>query len=223
MSSKNLLSKVRALGLPLLEVEELVDANRVLADVVKSRELRFWEGFPVLLANSAEKGRFDYERARSYLPQALQKNEFTSLILVSLALYKNIGLKFSWADRLSNLLSPDEKEQLKNYYMRFKKGHNLSVGNRDISSLRIKTIFNNYFRQKETELTSLLSIKDELKLEQALSCLFSPKQKELLLKKVRRKKLTKTEREYYSRVVKKKVLALANLHLHRLAQKLLEE
>jgi hypothetical protein len=35
--------------------------------------------------------------------------------------------------------------------------------------------------------------------------------------------LTKTEREYYSRVVKKKLLALANTSLHELANKLIKE
>ena len=35
--------------------------------------------------------------------------------------------------------------------------------------------------------------------------------------------MTKTEQEYYSRSVKKKVLALANAELHSLARKLLEQ
>jgi hypothetical protein len=34
--------------------------------------------------------------------------------------------------------------------------------------------------------------------------------------------LTKTEKEYFSRAVKKKVVALANAELHRMAQQLLE-
>jgi len=35
-------------------------------------------------------------------------------------------------------------------------------------------------------------------------------------------KLSKTETEYFSRVVKKKLLALANPDLHRLARRLIE-
>jgi hypothetical protein len=34
--------------------------------------------------------------------------------------------------------------------------------------------------------------------------------------------MTKTEREYFSRTVRKKLRALANTDLHRLAQRLLE-
>jgi hypothetical protein len=61
-----------------------------------------------------------------------------------------------------------------------------------------------------------------LGLEYALSQVFSPKQKELFLKKLRGEKLTKTEKEYFSRVVKKKVLVLANPQLQRAAQKVSE-
>jgi hypothetical protein len=42
------------------------------------------------------------------------------------------------------------------------------------------------------------------------------------MKKLKREKLSKTEKEYYSRVVKKKILALANSQLHNLARRLIE-
>jgi len=53
--------------------------------------------------------------------------------------------------------------------------------------------------------------------------MFSPKQKELFKKRLEGLPLTKTEQEYYSRSVKKKVVALANADLHGLARKLLEK
>jgi hypothetical protein len=65
-------------------------------------------------------------------------------------------------------------------------------------------------------------VKEEFGLEYSLSQVFSPKQKELFLKKLKGEVLTKTEKEYFSRAVKKKVQALANADLHRLARKLLE-
>jgi len=55
------------------------------------------------------------------------------------------------------------------------------------------------------------------------SQIFSPKQKELFKKKLEGDLLSKTEQEYYSRTVKKKVVALANSELHALSQKLLEQ
>ena len=62
---------------------------------------------------------------------------------------------------------------------------------------------------------------NELALEYALSQIFTPKQKEIFLKRLRGKKLTKTEREYFYRVVKKKAVALTNQDLQRLAQQIL--
>lgn len=50
-----------------------------------------------------------------------------------------------------------------------------------------------------------------------LDLLFSEKQKELVFKKLRGQHLTKTEREYYSRVVKKKLAAIADGEMQELA------
>ena len=50
-----------------------------------------------------------------------------------------------------------------------------------------------------------------------LDLLFSEKQKELVFKKLRGQHLTKTEREYYSRVVKKKLVAIADGEMQELA------
>jgi hypothetical protein len=54
-----------------------------------------------------------------------------------------------------------------------------------------------------------------------LDRLFSPKQKELVLKKRDAKSFTKTEREYYSRTVRKKLEAIASEKLVELARKLI--
>jgi len=53
-----------------------------------------------------------------------------------------------------------------------------------------------------------------------LGILFSPKQKELVLKRLRGEPFTKTEREYYSRVVKKKLKALASSEIREVAEAL---
>lgn len=54
-------------------------------------------------------------------------------------------------------------------------------------------------------------------LSMLLDLLFSEKQKELVFKKLRGQHLTKTEREYYSRVVKKKLAAIADGEMQELA------
>lgn len=60
-----------------------------------------------------------------------------------------------------------------------------------------------------------------MELEEALARLFTHKQKELIKKRSRGETLTKTEREYYSRRLKKKILALTNQDLQRIARVLM--
>lgn len=222
MKNENLLKRVGALGFPLFGVEAEQNANLTLADMVKSGDLRLWEGFPVVLANSAEKGLFSYDKVNWHLKKTFDKSYFGSLIVLSLALYKFFNLKFSWANELFKSLSNDRKKEFNGFLEKLKHDDKLQVAGRVMSSYKLKSVFSNYFSQSQARLNDLLSVKDELNLEYSLSQVFSPKQKELFLKKLKREKLTKTEKEYFSRVVKKKVLALANPELHRLSQRLLE-
>ena len=54
-----------------------------------------------------------------------------------------------------------------------------------------------------------------------LDRLFSPKQKELIFKKRNGLAFTKTEREYYSRIVRKKLEAIANEEVGKIARSLI--
>jgi len=222
MKNDDLLKRVGKLGFPLFDVEEAQDANLTLADMVKSGDLRLWEGFPVALANSAEKGLFDFNKVEGYLKKPSHKTDLASLMLLSLALYKFFDLRFVWADKSYKTLPEKKKNEFAGLLKSLKNSDDFQVGGREMSTSRLKQVFNNYLNQSQARFKDLLSVKDELSLEYALSQVFSPKQKELFFKKLKRKKLTKTEKEYFSRVVKKKVLALANPELHRLAQRLLE-
>ena len=57
-------------------------------------------------------------------------------------------------------------------------------------------------------------------LDASLDRLFSPKQKDLVFKKLHGEAFTKTEREYYSRVVRKKLLSIADAQVNHIAIKL---
>jgi hypothetical protein len=210
------------MGFPLFETGEAEDANLTLADVVKSKDLRLWEGFPVVLATSTENGRFDYAKTAGCLKRRTDKLILASLAAMSLALYKALHLKFFWADTLARSLNAERRKESEAYFDLLKKDQDLKVAGRSMSSQRLKSVFNSYFKKADQNLNDFLSAKEGLGLEYALSQVFPPKQKELFLKKLKGEVLTKTEKEYFSRVVKKKVHALANADLHRLSRKLLE-
>jgi hypothetical protein len=220
--NNELRNKVAHMGLPMFEVEDKEDANAVLADVVKSRRLRYWEGFPVLLANSEENKSFDLEEALVRL-DAKDRKPFFELLAMSLALYKTNRLKFAWAERLKNNFNNEEKDKYLDYLLKFKNNENYKLAGYDMSSERVKTMFTNYFTQSQKKLYDYASAKDSFGLEYAMSQVFSPKQKELFLRKFKREKMTKTEREYFYRTVKKKALALANSDLQRMAKQVLSK
>lgn len=219
MKSKSLLKRLKALGYPLLEKEESLDANATLAEVVQSKDPRLWEGFPLLLANSADKGLFDCNMVQMHLKKVFDKAYLSKLIVMSLALYKALNVKFSWANRLYNSLG-FERKNYGNFLTKLKQDQDLLVADNLLSTTRLKNVFRNYFNEEKSRLSELVSVKDEFGLEYALSQVFAPKQKELFLKRLKREKMNKTEREYYYRVVRKKVMALANPELHRLAVKI---
>jgi len=222
MNKKNLTERLADFGFPMLEAAEEADANLTLADLVKSHDLRLWEGFPVVLAFSAEAGKFDYKKSETKLSGNPDHLYFGLLAAMSLALYRALGLKFSWAAKLYAMLNAEGKRQFGNYLHAFKSGDDLRLQHRVMSVQRLKATFNNYFRKREANLRDSYEEWKGFGLEQALSQVFSPKQKELFLKRLKNEKLTKTESEYFSRAVKKKAAALANSELHHLAQKVVK-
>jgi len=78
------------------------------------------------------------------------------------------------------------------------------------------------FRENTATLTKKLENKRESSFQDALSELFTEKQKELLFKVLNKETLTKTEKEYFSRVVKKRLKALRNPDLQLAATTLLD-
>jgi len=222
MKKTTLLKKVKELGYPLFETEKSLDVNETIAEVIKSKDSRLWEGFPLLLANSLEKNLFDYRTVQTHLRKVFERNYLKNLIAMSLALYKYLKLKVPHGEDIyhSNYFN---KKLFDKFITCFRDKQNLTVSDRELSSLRVVGAFKNYFKREEPNFKNYVEMKDEFDLEYALSQVFSKKQKELFLKKLKGEKMTKTEREYFSRSVRKKALALANPDLHNLATKLFKK
>jgi len=219
MTEKEFLKDLAKLGFPLMEVEERFDVNMTIAQVVKSHDVRLWEGFPLLLANSQKSGMFDSSVVFKYLDTKRAKEDFKSLVFSTTVFLKAVKMKFLWEKALLKAVGFSQAEAAEAYkeFVREKTGK-LYGG---MSLERMKKLFENYQKKQNRDLDELLAVKEEFNLEFAFAQVFSPKQKELFLKKLHQEKLTKTEKEYFSRVVKKKVMALANEELHRLARKAL--
>jgi hypothetical protein len=138
-----------------------------------------------------------------------------------MALYQHFHLSFQWTKRLKKNMSKQDLIAVQRFITSLTHKEIIILGDKRLHSDRLKTAFNNYFKADVKKTGRIKEKYEELSLEYALSQVFPPKQKELFKKKLNGEPLTKTEREYYSRVVKKKVSALANPDLHRFAQKLM--
>jgi hypothetical protein len=172
------------------------------------------------LANCGEKELFDFNIINNKLLGKKDKHNLISLLVMALAVYKYFKLNFIWLDKIYSNLSRNNNKEVSCLYDMIVKDKDFKIEKIILSGKRLKSMFANY-RETREGLSNLLSLKEEFNIEYSLSQIFTPKQKELFLKKVRREKLTKTEREYFSRVVKKRVLALADAGLHHLAQEIL--
>jgi len=223
MDKEMLYKNMASLGYQLMQTDDSQNANDTLAEMVKSDDVRLFEGFPVVLLNAFERSSFNQKEVESYLSTAEEKKKLKELLLITLVLFEYFEVRTGWKNEYSGSLSKEEKAKLADMSEALKKNSVLKAGNLEMSAQRLKNTFENYFSRQKSDLDDLVLKKNQLRLEYSLSQVFSPKQKELFFKKLRREKLTKTEAEYFSRTVKKKVLALANTELHQLASKLLEE
>lgn len=223
MTDRKLLNSLSKLGFPMFEPSEELDVNETLAEVVKSHDTRLWEGFPVLLANASERYQFAPEEVEKRLENKEESAHFHWLMLLSWSLYSLYHLSSSKWNNLRKMLSDEDKWTVKTWKSHLANNETLKWDNVELDSERVKGLFELYFEQKVEEDRRRKDKYEEFSLEYALSQVFSPKQKELFKKKLEGLPLTKTEQEYYSRTVKKKVVALANSELHSLSRKLLEQ
>ena len=218
MDNNDLERKAAELGFRAAESAPGSEANKTLAEVVQSREQRYWEAFPVMLAAAAEAGELDYEAISAYLSES-EQNHLKLLVFASLGLYESLGVKFKWT---KSLFGDFPARLISHYKEKLNAGSELVIG--DVTLLPDNIRENFLKRPKQAAGTAKRPIDpgEQLDLELAVSRIFTPRQKELFLKKLRHKKMTKTEKEYFSRVIKKKAQALANEDLHLLARKVLE-
>jgi len=221
MTDRKLLDNLSKLGFPMFEPTQEPDVNETLAEVVKSLDTRLWEGFPVLLANAAESYQFTPEGVRQHLTKKKHKDDFDRLMLLAGSMFSRYHLSFPWWNKLKKSLSEKDKALVKTWKNSLAHNQSLKCNDVELDPERLKGLFELYFEKTAERGRRQKEKYEEFSMEYALSQVFSPKQKELFKRKLEGLPLTKTDQEYYSRTVKKKVVALANAELHSLSKKLL--
>lgn len=201
------------------------DPEKVLEALLKQEDARLLEGFPVVLAHAlSRKDTLEWEDSHwrpenSFSPKTEER--WAVLMAVSFLLFRLFGLEKAWQDRVLKLLKKDLHGEavLQRAESDFS-SDKMKADGLLLSADRLKNSFRNYVVHQAGSGKELEEQKNALEFELLLSALFTVRQKELLQKRLTGKPMTKTEREYYYRVVKKRLNALADPRLYQLAQTL---
>ena len=223
MTDQKLYDNLSKLGLPLFEPSEELDLHEILAEVVSSYDTRLWESFPVLLATAGDNEQFSPEQVEERLESEEKRKLFRLLVLLSISMFAVYHLSFPWLNKLKKSLPEEDRQRIKTWRNVLVHDQTLPLDVLGCDAGRVKRLFELYFEKRREKDRKRQEKFKEFSLEYSLSQIFSPKQKELFKKKVAGLPLNKTEQEYFSRAVKKKIVALANSELHGLARNLLEQ
>jgi len=189
----------------------------VLLNLVNERDSRLLEGFPIAYRNMLDENRpLDWQ---SYTKELLkdEKKKLLYMLMVSYLLFRLYGEE-KWRLQVTedtlNKLSDNWKGSLKDVEDKLNRSDIITV-TEDIalSAERLKNQFRNYVVHQGSKDDS--KPKMSMELEVLLSHFFAPKQKELLKKRIKGERFSKTEREYFYRVVSKRLRALRNEKLHQ--------
>lgn len=216
-----LLDDLDRLGVGLFRPEEKINLQETLRNLLESSDPRLFEYFPIVIYNcSTNKNERNYCNFDSLLKGFRTNKEnqevFLQLLYLSLLTFRLFNKKEHLVSDLNKLF------EKKNVLTRFKKtfdnkfldSSKVDVGDTQLNLGRMKNILLNFVIAEEEgrqeTLTETLKFKRDLQTELFLSRLFSPKQKEIIKKKLRGEKLNQGEAQYYSRVIKKKLRAIAD-------------
>jgi hypothetical protein len=221
LTKNELLEALAQYGYELNKPSHHYNGEEVLLNLLKEDDTRLLEGFPVAYDNI-----LNNQKHLNLDVHGLSEKEKTKLLylfLLTYALLKLFGEDKSKLNETENTLSKLSKKwkvQLKDVEDKFNHSDSVRVNGVALSTDRLKKQFRNYVvhfgARNENE------PKMDMELELLLSEFFTSKQKDLLKKRARREELSKTEREYYSRVVNKRLKALANEHLYQFAHSIVK-
>lgn len=224
MEKEELIEALGQLGYQLFATEAKKIGKKkiyaVLNQLAYSTDSRLIEAFPVVLANCAHRGiKLDMRTVLSrHGPRGPKKRRLEKLILASIDLLNQEGLqKPQGFEGLIESLRLKYGDLLADENLALDKGLSLSTERLRNALRRYAADLEKSESASEKERNSQLR---SFKLNLHLSTLFSPKQKELVLKKLNGEPLSKTEQEYYSRIVKKKLEALSNSEMRKIASAL---
>ncbi len=220
-----LLRDIEKYGYFLVQSEN-TPPQMVLTQMVSAADARVLEGVPVVLTNMMMKNqKLSLVQVESELPKGLQLR-FRMLVAVTYLFLFWVPESEAVRKVLHKYLKEREPSLLESVKEKLQNRTELTIGGgARLDVERLENTYKSYvvsqFMETQTSLAKKLEDSREAALQHALAELFTEKQRSLMLKMVQHEPLTKTDKEYYSRVVKPRLKALRNQELQSLATTLL--
>ena len=218
-----LLSQLAQYGYELMQPRSVEPGEKVLESLLRQDDSRLLEGFPVVLAHLLrEKEALSWEDKNWHPHDELSKKTEYRLAFMLVLSYLQF-LLFQMDDEASRTFKLVHKfedgKRLLNQLRERVGLEKVQMDKVELSNERLKRNFVNYVvhANKHEDVEKKRHV---LELELLLSELFTSRQKELVNMRLQNKPMTKTEKEYFYRVVKKRLKALANEELHHFARDL---
>ena len=193
----------------------------ILDALANSDDTKVVARFPAVLAICARRGLALNSQAlfSSYWETSPKRQNLEKLLLISAAIFDLQGLKAPKnLDKIAASLKPRYRDLRPEGGFQLSNGMYISI--EDLQNT-LKVYTSSQLKTSEVKVQKSGLKSDSL--DVYLDRLFSPKQKELVLNKRDGRAFTKTEREYYSRIVRKKLEAIASEKLVELARNLVDK
>lgn len=224
LAKQLLMRDAETFGYHLVHAES-IDPEATLVQMVSSDDIRLLEGVPVVLTNILIKGRsVSLEHVERKLPNPLRRR-FRMLAAVTYLFLFWVPDADSARDVLLHYLRERESSLIESMRERLSKKEKLAFGgNVNLDPDRLEKTYKNYvveeFMATEVNLSKKIENRRQAQFLESLSELFTDKQRSIMIKILNRESLTKSEKEYYSRVIKRRLKALRNPDLQSLASTL---
>ncbi len=218
------------LGYMFFETGEEIAIESLIIDLMKSGEKRYMKAIPFLIFQSyddpGKKPRFDLEKLHQQVKENDLEKEVNAILYVAMEIFRASGDRADMIKSISSYLKKHSPEKEKRIFeMLFKNktapadpGFEAYAKNKMINWLDIEEMSDDFLMHKRLkEMQDKLTLKERLDVSGSrsmmirLSEIFTPRQRGIIQKIIDEKPLGKTEYEYYIRIIKKRLDAIAEL------------
>ncbi len=222
--------KLGRLGYTFFEIGERILVDNLIVEILKSGERRYMKAIPFIIYQShtdpSKKPFLDMKKLRERAVESGLKIETNAVLYITREILKTAGERDDLIAGISSYLEKhSSKNELRYFGMLFKNEAGMSdiwfeeyARNGNINWIDLEEFLDDFLMHKSLKenqerrtLKESVDVSSNRSMLIYLSRLFSPKQREIIQKVIEETPIDKTEYEYYIRVIKKRLEAMAEL------------